>query len=139
MIGGENVTPELNLINFEQLGNTLFLISTFYAFASGNQAAQHELEKQQGTPLPGSTSSAEKSAQFAFLSTFYTAAAYIIFTLVSVARRNQLEKDILADTINISVTPISNIALGFAISLVGVIIRLPAIQQRIKEAREVIL
>jgi uncharacterized membrane protein (DUF485 family) len=139
MIGGENVTPELNLINFEQLGNTLFLISTFYAFASGNQATQHELEKQQGTPLSGSTSSAEKSAQFAFLSTLFTVAAYVIFTLVGVARRNQLEKDILAGTTNTSVTPISNITLGFAISLLGAIVRLPAVQQRIKEAQEVVL
>jgi ABC-type Fe3+ transport system permease subunit len=133
------MTTALNLINFEQLANTLFLIATFYSFASGNQATQSILEKQQGTPLSGSTSSAEKSAQFAFIATSLTAAAYIIFTLVSVARRNQLEKDILAGTSNTSVTPTSNIALGFAIALIGGIIRLPAIQQRIKEAQAVIL
>lgn len=133
------MNTELNLINFEQLANTLFLIATFFSFASGNQATQSVLEKQQGTPPSGSTSSGKKSAQFAYLATSFTVGAYIIFTLVSIARRNQLEKEKLAGTSTTSIAPISTIGLGFAISLVGSIIRLPAIQQRIREAQTVIL
>lgn len=133
------MTPELNLLNLEQLGNAFFLISTFYGFASGNQAIQNELAKQQGSPISGATSSAEKSSQLAFIATSYSIAAYVVFTLVSLARRNQLERDMLAGTSNISVAPTSTIALGFTIALLGGIIRLPAIQQRIREAQEVIL
>jgi uncharacterized membrane protein (DUF485 family) len=130
---------ELNLINFEQLGNAIFLVATLYAFASGNQAKQRELEKQQGISPSGSISTAEKSARFAFISTCFSVAAYIIFTLVGAARKNSLEKDILSGTTNISLTPSIVLTLGFAVALLGAIIRLPAIQQRIREAQEVIL
>lgn len=130
---------ELNLINFEQFGNFLFLISTFYAFASGNQATKSVLEKQQSIPNSGIPSSSEKSAQLAFLSTSFSAAAYVLFTLIAITRRNQLEKETIAGTTTTSIAPISTIAIGFAIALFASIIRLPALQQRIREAQMVIL
>lgn len=138
-VGGENMTPDLGLINFEQLANTSFLISTMYAYSSGNQAAQRELEKVQETSPYTSASTAEKSAQFALISTYFSAAAYFILTLVSITRRNQLERGILEGTSNVSIGPTTNIILGFAFALVGAIIRLPALQQRVREAQEVIL
>lgn len=133
------MSTELNLINFEQLANIIFLISTFYSIESGNQAAQSAIEKQQGTYPSGPTTSGARSAQLAFVSISLTAAAYLIFTLVSIARKNQLESETLAGTTTTSIWPIATIAFGFILSLVGVVVRLPAVQQRIKEAQEVVL
>ncbi len=130
---------ELNLINFEQLANTLFLIGTFYSYASGNQATKSVLEKQQGLSNSDPTSSSEKSAQFAYAATGFSAAAYVILSLAALARRNMLVKETLAGTTTTSIAPISTIATGFAIALFATLIRLPAIQQRIREAQMVIL
>lgn len=133
------MSTELNLISFEQLANIIFLISTFYSIESGNKAAQSAIDKQQGTSSSGPTSPGASSAQLAFTSTSLSAVSYIIFLLVSIARKNQLESQTLAGTTTTSIWPIATIAFGFVISLVGAIVRLPAIQERIREAQEVVL
>lgn len=135
----------LDLINTEQLANTLFLISTLYAYASGSEAAKAELEKQQVTTASSdstpsnSTSAATKSAEQAWLSTWYSVVAYILYTISTVARKINLERDIQAGTTNASIVPSIIIILGFALSTIGTIMRLPAIQKRIQESRVVVL
>lgn len=133
------MSTELNLISFEQLANIIFLISTFYSIESGNKAAQSVIEKQQGTPPSGPASPGASSAQLAFISTSLSALSYIIFILVSIARKNQLESQTLAGTTTTPIWPIATIAFGFVISLAGAVVRLPAIQERIRESQEVVL
>lgn len=129
----------LELIKYEQLANTSFIISTLYAFASGNQAAEHEIEKLQDTPPSGSTSAAVNSAQYALFSTLFSVASYIIYVAVAILRKSNVEQEIQTGATNISITPNIIIILGFTISLLGTIIRIPAIQQRIREAHGVVI
>lgn len=126
---------DLDLIKFEQIANTLFLIATFYAFSSGDKAAQNVIEKQENAPPSSTTSAAEESAQLALSSTILSVASYVIYLVVAVTRKNKLEQENQAGTSSTSITPIIMIALGFTLSLIGTIIRIPAIQQRIREAQ----
>lgn len=129
----------LELIKYEQLANTLFIIATLFAFASGNQATQHEIEKQQDTPPSGSTATAVNSAQYALYSTLLSVASYVIYVIIATLRKSNLEQEIQAGTTSISLTPNIIIILGFTISLLGTLIRIPALQQRIREAHGVVI
>jgi hypothetical protein len=135
----------LDLINSEQLANTLFLISTLYAYVSGNEATKVELEKQQGSTTssdsrnPSSLSHATKSAEKALISTCYAVVALIINTMAAIARKQNLEKDIASGNSTASIIPSIIIITGLILSAIGSIMKLPALKERIKESIPTIL
>lgn len=136
---------ELNLISFEQLATTLFVISDMYAFASGNQAAKAEIENIQNSSSFGKSSSgkassgqpsfAMRSAQLAWSATWYSAAAYAILTTVAAIRTNILEEKVRTGTSKASIAPSEIITINFLIALIAAVNRLPALEQRIREGQ----
>lgn len=131
---------ELNLISFEQLATTLFVISDMYAFASGNQAAKAEIENIQNSSSFGKSSSGQpsfamRSAQLAWSATWYSAVAYAILTTVAAIRTNILEQKVQAGTSKASVAPSEIITINFLIALIAAVNRLPALEQRIREGQ----
>lgn len=125
-----------DLINLEKLAAIIFIISSLQALSSSFKAEQAELEKQQGTQVSSGTSTASaESNKLALDSTWTAIAAYIIYLVVAIIRKNQVEQQIQSGTTNISITPNILLVTGFIVSLIGPIIRIPAIQQRLAEAQ----
>lgn len=126
----------LELINFEKLAAIIFIISSFQALSSSFKAEQAELEKQQGTEVSSGMSTATaESNKLALDSTWLAVIAYLIYLIVSILRKNQIEQKIQSGTTNMSIIPNIIIVTGFIVSVLGGIIRIPAIQQRLAEAQ----
>lgn len=131
----------LELITFEKIASIIFIISSFQSLFSAFKAEQAEVERQQGIQAsPGSTTTATQSTKLGLDATKSAVLAYIIFFIVAILRKNQLEQEKQAGTTNISTIPNIYIIIGFLISILGAMVRVPAIEQRLEEAsRPVIL
>jgi uncharacterized membrane protein len=138
----------LDLINFEQAGNVLFIISSLLSILSGLRAEQVEIENQKGrisssvnrqnkkdTTSNGTKKATVESIQFALDSTLIAALCYVIFIIVAMIRTEKLEQENMISSKKTSIWPIRTITFGFIVSLIGAIIRVPAIQERLAEAQ----
>lgn len=146
---GDVVMPtNLDLINFEQVGNVLFIISSLLSILSGLRAEQVEIENQKGrissnvnrqnkkdTTSNGTKRTTVESIQFALYSTFIAILCYVIFIIVAMIRTEKLEQENMTSSTRTKIWPIRTITFGFIISLIGAIIRVPAIQERLSEAQ----
>lgn len=141
MVGGEIMPTTLDLINLEKIASIIFIISSFLSLFSAFKAEQVEVEKQQGIQTsPGSSTAVTQSTKLGLDATKTAVLAYIIFFVVAVLRKNQLEQEIQAGTTSTSTIPNIFIITGFFIAILGGILRVPAIEQRLKDAsRPVIL
>ncbi|MEL7566160.1 MAG: hypothetical protein AAGU27_14910 [Dehalobacterium sp.] len=127
---------ELDLINFEKIAAILFIISGVEALSSAYKAEQAELEKQQNPINPSNLKTADiETAQLALDSTFTTFWGYIIYLIIAVIRKNQIQ----ASSPTKSIAPNLLLIIGFIFSIIGIIIRIPAIQQGLSEAQEPII
>lgn len=127
---------ELGLISSEKIAAILFIISSFQSLFSSLKAEEVELEKQQNKKTtPRITNLTRESIQLALDSTWIALLAYLLFLIDAKERKDQLEQQIQAGTTNISTIPNELLILGFTLSTIGSITRIPAIEQRLAEAQ----
>lgn len=131
----------LDLINSEKIAATIFIIASFQALGSAFEAERAELEKQQGaTAQPSSSTTATvNSSQLALDSTLTGTLGFLIYLIVAIVRKSQLEEEIKAGTSKVSIIPNIFIISGFIVSIIGNIMRVPAIKQRLEEAQEPVI
>lgn len=126
----------LDLINFEKLAAITFMISSLQALGSAFKAEQVELEKQQdAAPSSAPNNATVESNQLALQSVLTTTLAYIIYLIVAIFRKKQVEQQIQSGTTNLSLTPNILLISGFALATLAAFIRIPAIQQRLAESQ----
>lgn len=126
----------LELIQYERMASIISIISSFQGLFSSYKAEEAELEKQRNkTSSSRDKNAARESTQLVLDSTWTGIISYIIFLTTLNIRRDMLKKDIEAGTTNVSIVPTDIIILGLTIALIGSIIRVPAIEQRLSEAQ----
>lgn len=129
----------LDLINSEKFASLIFIISSCLSLVSACEAERYELEKQLGIPSSDIKTSAASSTKFGLDSTLTALLAYLIFIIVAVIRKNQLEQQISSGSTKTSTLPNVLIISGFIVSIIGNIIRIPAILQRLEEAQRPVI
>lgn len=120
----------LDLINAEKLAAVIFIISSFQALFSAFEAEKSELEKDEKMKV----SEGVLATRLGLASTNTGILGYLIFLIVAILRKNQLEEEIRAGTKKTTTTPNIFIISGLIVAIIGGIMRLPGIQQRLQEA-----
>ncbi len=130
----------LDLINFEKLAAVIFIISGFLALGSAFKAEESELEKQQDTVISSvANNSTVEADQLALQATSSGIIAYLIYLIIAVFRKEQIEQQIQSGTTNSSLIPNILLILGFTLAIVAGLIRIPAIEQRLEESRTAVV
>ena len=130
----------LDLINFEKLAAVIFIISGFLALGSAFKAEESELEKQQDTVISSvANNSTVETDQLALQATSSGIIAYLIYLIIAVFRKEQIEQQIQSGTTNSSLIPNILLILGFTLAIVAGLIRIPAIEQRLEESRTAVV